>query len=246
MYGSRSRGWSEVGGEFRTPSGTRCGDRSDVRPGRRTFLVPLAAVCCLSIGTAREASAHKMFVSAVAQAERIEGEVYVVGGEPVEKAVVSLLATDGTELGKATTGSDGKFSFVPRFRCDHRLVVDGGFGHRAECTVSANELPAALPAYSAEGALRLQQAPAAADADAVSGGAMTTAGVDDVSQREALSQQIAALRMDLDKWKSELRFQDILGGVGYILGLTGLVFYFLGIRAKDRRSRSKLAAPQQD
>ena len=30
-----------------------------------------------------------------------------------------------------------------------------------------------------------------------------------------------------------MRLQDIVGGVGYILGITGMLFYFLGIRRKE-------------
>ncbi|NQV23281.1 MAG: hypothetical protein HQ518_02845, partial [Rhodopirellula sp.] len=37
-----------------------------------------------------------------------------------------------------------------------------------------------------------------------------------------------------EELREELRWQDIIGGVGYILGLMGIVFYFLGVRRGDR------------
>jgi len=53
----------------------------------------------------------------------------------------------------------------------------------------------------------------------------------------ALNQQIAALRSDLEKWKTALRLQDVLGGVGYILGILGGVSYFLAGRRRNKRSQ---------
>ena len=55
---------------------------------------------------------------------------------------------------------------------------------------------------------------------------------------ESVSHQIAGLRRDLDKWQARMRLQDILGGVGYILGITGMLFYFLGVRRKRDVIRS--------
>ena len=51
-----------------------------------------------------------------------------------------------------------------------------------------------------------------------------------------MARQLAGLRADLDRYKNELRLRDVLGGVGYILGIMGIVFYFLGVRRKEKRA----------
>jgi nickel transport protein len=59
------------------------------------------------------------------------------------------------------------------------------------------------------------------------------APADELATRiESLHQQVFALRADIDKWKTQLRAQDVLGGIGYILGITGLAFFVLGFRRK--------------
>ncbi len=47
------------------------------------------------------------------------------------------------------------------------------------------------------------------------------------SELAALRRQIIQLREDLNRFQTDIRFQDILGGIGYILGLMGLGYYLL-------------------
>ena len=49
----------------------------------------------------------------------------------------------------------------------------------------------------------------------------------------AVSQRIRPLQREIADLKEEIRFHDILGGIGYIVGTAGIVFYFLGVRKRD-------------
>ena len=51
---------------------------------------------------------------------------------------------------------------------------------------------------------------------------------------EAIGRQVAALRRDFDRYRNELRLRDVLGGLGYILGIMGTAFYFLGVRRREK------------
>jgi len=53
---------------------------------------------------------------------------------------------------------------------------------------------------------------------------------------EAIGRQVAALRRDFDRFRNEIRLRDVLGGLGYILGIMGTAFYFLGVRRKEKHS----------
>lgn len=44
--------------------------------------------------------------------------------------------------------------------------------------------------------------------------------------------EVAALRDQLHEYEQRVRLRDILGGIGYIVGIAGLAFYFLGVRCK--------------
>ncbi len=83
--------------------------------------------------------------------------------------------------------------------------------------------PPGLPgeAEATEGA-----ASAAEDAGAV--------GSDEIRRlvSSAVNKQVTPLRIQLEEFKEERRFQDVLGGIGYLLGMAGIAFYFLGVRRR--------------
>jgi nickel transport protein len=56
------------------------------------------------------------------------------------------------------------------------------------------------------------------------------------AELEAVAKQVAAMRSDLQKYRNDLHLRDLLGGIGYILGIMGIAFYFLGVRRKEKRS----------
>jgi hypothetical protein len=121
------------------------------------------------------------------------------------------------------------------------LIADAGMGHQAVYTVEADELPRDLPARSPGDSVG-QADPAAAthghphdDQHGHQHGPGNHADEEDpTAEIRALSQQVNALRKDLDMWKSRLRLQDIVGGIGYILGIMGVVSFFLGSRRKEK------------
>lgn len=170
---------------------------------------------------ATPAWAHKLFVFAAVRGNVIEGEVYYQGGDAARDIKMTVLGPDGTKLAEATTDQDGKFSYEPRFLGDHRMVADAGFGHRIETTVPAAELPQDLPPFVAE------TSPDSGAAGSNESHPQVPSRSVPNSDMQALTQQVTALRQDLDKWKAQLRMQDLLGGIGYILGLMGLASYLL-------------------
>ena len=169
---------------------------------------------------AAPAFGHGVVVSATVEHGQIHGEASYRGGGPIARAEVKAVAPDGATLGSTTTDEQGRFTFPVRRRVAHRLIVDAGGGHGTEHTVAADELPDEIPDAHDHSHTSSHGAPTA-------GHARLESRIDDVAS------QLAALRKDLDEYKSHIRFQDLLGGVGYIVGLMGVVFYFLGVRRKE-------------
>jgi nickel transport protein len=193
----------------------------------------------LLLFNAAPALAHKISVFAAADGKTIAGQAYFRDGAPVRNAQVTVFDAAGRKLGQFKTDEAGKFSFQPRSRCDHRFLVDAGDGHAAKYTVRGEELPSSLPTTG-------QTAPpptALADAAArmpPAGGPPPASAADarapEESLRgelEAIRQQIVALRADLAARDEKARWHDVLGGIGYILGLSGVTFYFAGLRRKS-------------
>ena len=188
----------------------------------RVWLVTLAL---LSVFPATTALGHRINVIAPVQGSAITGEAYFVDGSPARGAAVTVLDPAGQTLGQTTTDSEGRFSFPLRFRCDHRIVVDAGDGHAKTVTVSAGEMPRTLQAWDGEVPASDQAAPTTAPSE--------TAG-DVGAQLTALQGQLAELRKEVARYENKVRLHDVLGGIGCILGLMGLAFYFLGVRRREK------------
>jgi nickel transport protein len=161
--------------------------------------------------------AHKLHVFAHAHGTSIHGEAYFTGRIPAQNATVMALDRAGKELGRTKTDQQGKFNLQARFRCDHRLIVDAGDGHGGECMLAAAELPEDLPSRG-----NSPNTPAKTPHDQPL-----------EAKVEAVNQQIVALRKQLDRYEQRTRLRDVLGGIGYIVGIAGVAFYFLGIRRKQ-------------
>ena len=205
------------------------------------------------------ATAHKLTVFAAVQGTKISGEAYFRGGAPVRKATIAVLGPKGEKLGETTTDEEGKFTFVPRVRCDHRLVASAGEGHAAEFTVAADELPRGLPAElgeSGKGEPRVPRVsgmgvspvralspelPRADEAPLLRNS--SRAGGDSIAaladRLEGVEKQVVKLREELVRYEDRVRLHDVLGGIGCILGLMGLTFYFLGVRRKEKAAEAK-------
>jgi len=193
------------------------------------------------------AFAHKLNLFAYAEGKTLQGEAYFRGGDPVRNAAVTVFDAEGRKLGDATTDEEGKFTFEARFGCDHKLVVDAGAGHCAEYTVPADELPGDLPPPTAAGRPPAEtpvpptempvETPVEQDVPTSPADKPATAPPSEESletRGEALTRQIVQLRKQLDDHEQKTRWHDVLGGIGYILGLMGVVFYFLGVRRKGK------------
>jgi nickel transport protein len=95
-----------------------------------------------------------------------------------------------------------------------------------------------VPRASDQGAFPQQSDEQAFPAPAREGPVAAPPEKDLRAETEAIAHQLAALRRDLNEYENELRLRDVLGGLGYILGIMGVVFYFLGVRRKEKRSAS--------
>ena len=141
------------------------------------------------------------------------------GELPVANATVTATAPSGEELAKTETDENGKFSMTAQQRCDWKIVAVAD-GHRAECFIAAAEFPDDLPDSA-----HLHTPP-----DDV------PVNVGDLGE---VHRQVIALLRDVDALEQKLRYQDIVGGIGYILGLIGISAYFLAGRRRQQSESSE-------
>lgn len=172
----------------------------------------------LLLTTASPALAHKLKLFATAQGPEVSGYAYFTGGDRAMGAALTATAPDGTVLFSGVTGTDGGFRFTALRRVDHVLTVDGGDGHQARITVGADVLPPSLPGGT-------EAAPAPAPAPPPQQAAPSAPPADIQALVEAaVARQIRPLREQLDAYQDQVRWHDVAGGIGTIIGLAGLAF----------------------
>jgi nickel transport protein len=196
---------------------------ADASARSRALRTAVAAAALLL--PAAPARAHKLLIFAEARGPTLTGEAYFAGGGKVRDAEIRVLDPQGRELGRTRTDSQGRFAFEARSRCDHRLVLESGDGHRAEYVIEAAELPPDLPSGPAAAS---RPAPTA---DAPTGTAPAAGAEGDLRSLVAL-----AVRKELERHRQEIRVRDVIAGVGYIFGVMGLVLYLKCRRRRDREA----------
>ena len=180
------------------------------------------------------AFAHKLYVFA----ERIEdavihGRAYFPGDVAAQNINVIVSDPSGRELGRTTTDENGRFTFTARTRVDHHLLAKTADGHGGQCVVRASALPDSLPTEVAAASGDSVPPPATSQA----GPPAESAGGEPESiaireQLKELGRQMDQLRGQVNESEERLRFRDILGGIGFIVGLAGAALYMKARRTQ--------------
>lgn len=175
------------------------------------------------------ALAHKVIAGVFPSGDAIEGELGLSNGTMAADTEVIVTGPDGAELGRVMTDQDGFFIFTPTKAVEHTFFADLGAGHVAEVTMPAEEV-AEIMGVSVE---TTPNAVAAVEQEGPALGFITAASLNDEERRviaEAVRDEIRPLRREIASYREQNDLQSILGGIGYIIGLFGVGFYFAARR----------------
>ncbi len=193
------------------------------------FSLNVALFCLLFL--AASAWAHKVNIFAYAENNTVYTESYFPDGRPVEGGAINIYDRSGKQLLTGTTDSKGLFSFSPPAHDDLTIEIIASMGHKNSFLLQKKELgdipvtepqPDIAPVESAG----RQSAPAIIP--------LSTQGIEslNVLQKEfkniaaelrSVKREIAALRVTLEK----PGLDDIVSGIGYIIGLLGVAFFMM-------------------
>ncbi|MFD2232449.1 carboxypeptidase-like regulatory domain-containing protein [Phaeospirillum tilakii] len=168
------------------------------RPGRVRAAARSLALAVLLLA-AGPAEAHKLKLFVTQAGTDIEGEAFFVGGGRPQGASVIIHDPAGQEVARLATDAEGRFRWTPPRPDAYRIAVDCGDGHAIETSLGAAPVAVPVAAGPAPEEARIE------------------AAVERVLARR-LDPLIAA-QIEAD---SRLRLNDLVGGIGYIVGLAGL------------------------
>jgi nickel transport protein len=188
------------------------------------------ALALLLALAAPAALAHAVDLWAWSAGDVIEGEIGFSSGALAEAGtVVRVLGPNGEALGTTTVGDDGLFRFAPSAPVPHRFVADLGQGHVAAATLAVDELPAAV-------AMRANASPGAAQAATPTATGATATAIDasdlETLVASAVQRELTLLKRQLAAHEQDADLQALIGGIGYICGVFGFLFF---VYARRRR-----------
>jgi len=188
------------------------------------------------------ALAHKLKVFAQAEGDWIRGRAYFVGGAGASGARVEIQDSEGRVLAELTPADDGSFAYRALAPVEHRLVARTGDGHNAQWTIAGETLqgafsPSADPSDDSGPPPTQPLADAPAPKAPLDHAPVASQTIDPAligAIEQTLARQTHPLAERLNALEERVRFQDVLGGIGYILGLTGLALWWRCRRAGER------------
>lgn len=170
---------------------------------------------------ANSAFAHRVLLDAVSRDRYIAGRALFGAGKPCADAAVQVVrVSSGETVVESRTDLDGRFEAGGLTSGEYDVVVDAGFGHvsRMRLTVAAADTEQAAGGSSESGG-------------SSGSGAAAELEVDDMAMlRRLIREEIEPLRHRLLSLEQQTRFRDVLGGIGFIVGIVGLYAWTLARR----------------
>jgi nickel transport protein len=192
-------------------------------PVRQCCLLGVIA-CCLALIPAGSVWAHKFLVTAWVEGNRVYVESAFGDGSLPDGAEVVVYDDTGQRLLNGRTDAGGGFSFTIPRKTALTVVVNAGMGHQAEEVIPVEDLPGE-PVSGATGQAEAVAGPEGEQAAAVVG--LTAAELQTVIE-EALDNKLRPIvrKLAAKEEPGSPPLHDILGGIGYIVGLVGAGAYF--------------------
>jgi nickel transport protein len=175
-----------------------------------------------------EAVAHGVTIFAWLEGDTVHTESKFSGGRLAKGAAVEVFDRAGQKLLEGKTDDQGAFAFKLPKKEELRIVLIAGMGHRNEWTITWQDLegvtlsgPAAQIMPPSDSAVTAAPSPPAPASPA------------DLTDLQAALEQTLDKKLSpiihqlshLEERRRSVSLADVIGGLGYILGLVGLAAY---------------------
>ncbi len=181
------------------------------------------------------ASAHKVVIFAWVEGDRVFTESKFSGGRLAKNAPVEIYDMAGNRLLEGRTDDNGRFDFPVPGPMALRIVLSAGQGHGNEWVLERDDI---IDAADGEGARKDTDPPAPSPVTITKGPGHVKPHDDDrlkelveAAVDRKLSPVLQQLRL-LNERLDAPAFKDIVGGIGYIMGVVGIAAYLASKRQK--------------
>lgn len=213
-------------------------DRGDGR-NTRCLLRVLWIVLAVIAVSAEPVSAHKVTVFAWVEGDTVQTESKFSGGRMAKQARIEVYDGSGNLLLDGLTDDKGRFSFTAPKKEDLQVVLVAGAGHRNTWTIKAEEFADQTPLAAEDHSVATNATQPLVEAVLPQGVAVSRDELQ-IMIETALDKKLQPVLHRLHQMEDGPRLAEIIGGLGYILGLVGLGSYLHYRRrasSEDARAR---------
>jgi len=184
--------------------------------------------------------AHRLKVFATVEEEAVTGYGFFVGGGRPQGATVIMRGADGEDLWRGATDDQGRYSWRPEKPTAVTVIIDARDGHIAEAQIPADRF-AGAPARAADTKSDVAAATEHGASQAAKSAVAPSAALDEAALAQlvdravdkAVARQIRPLLEAYESARGTIRFNDIMGGVGMIVGLAGMGMWLAARKRRD-------------
>ena len=211
--------------------------RNSVKPFRfgclKDSILISIILCCALFAFPPAVFAHKVTIFAWVEGDTVYTESKLSGGKRVVDGAIKVYDAKENILVEGRTNDQGEFSFkVPG---DAPLVVElnAGMGHMAKWTLQPGDFgeKSSVDEHPGDNTEKqMEQVPTVAPAPSVSAEELK------VLIENVMDEKLKPIkRMLIESREDDPSLSEIIGGIGYIIGLMGMAAYFRYRKeAKDR------------
>ena len=170
------------------------------------------------------AFAHKVNIFAYVEREKIYTESYFNDGKKCVDSKIEVFDNQENKLLEGITDEEGEFSFeIPPGDGDLKLVLTASMGHRAEYIIQADELG------NIKGLIeeKIEEPVSAVSPEVSSFDLKEIQSLIEDALDEKLKPVMREMREIKKSQEDRISPTEIIGGIGYIVGIFGIVAYFL-------------------
>jgi nickel transport protein len=191
------------------------------------------------------AFAHKVSIFAWVEGDTVYTQSKFSRGKKVKGAPVIVFDLEGNNLLEGKTDDNGEFSFKIPKKTALKVVLKASMGHMAEWTIPLEEIN--LEALSKQGTSKSNIKNSHASSSKTAGISLDpdrpicarfTTGVSRTEIKKMIDESLEKklspiMKMIADSHGGGPRLTEIIGGIGYILGIVGIAMYFISRRKKN-------------
>jgi nickel transport protein len=204
-------------------------------------LLGLFAALILALTGVTPSQAHRLKLFVSVEGMTVSGYAFFIGGGRPQEVEFVIKDAAGTPVHRGRTDNKGTFAWTAAAPADYTFSLDTGDGHFADEKIPADRFsqaaPSAAPSVATPAPAETPPPVADAPANAV---ATCPATVDpetlthlvEAAAERAVAHQLRPLIEAQNLAEARLRFNDIMGGVGMIVGLAGLTAWAMSRRRR--------------